>query len=83
MGYKIGLDFGTTNSTLSYIDSSGNLETFRYPGPAGSDYIPSCVAITKNKTNESVRIGREALRIAGNEDTEFYKDIKMILPRPQ
>lgn len=81
MGYKIGLDFGTTNSTLSYIDGSGNLETFRYPGPAGTDYIPSCVAYTKN--DKYIRIGREALRVAANSDTEFYKNMKMVLPRPE
>lgn len=81
MGYKIGLDFGTTNSTLSYIDNSGNLETFRYPGPAGTDYIPSCVAYSKN--NKYIRVGREALRVAANEDTEFYKNMKMTLPRPK
>lgn len=83
MVYKIGLDFGTTNSTLSYIDSSGNLETFRFPGPSGTDYIPSCVSITKSKSTESIRIGREALRVAGNDETEFYKNIKMVLPRPK
>ncbi len=83
MGYRIGLDFGTTNSTLSYIDQSGNIETFRYPGPAGTDYIPSCVAFTKNRNSEVTRIGREALRVAGSEGTEFYKDMKMVLPRPE
>ncbi len=81
MGYKIGLDFGTTNSTLSYIDNSNNLETFRYPGLAGTDYIPSCVAYTKN--DKYIRVGREALRVAGNSDTDFYKNMKMILQRPQ
>ena len=81
MGYKIGLDFGTTNSTLSYIDNSGNLETFRYPGLAGTDYIPSCVAYTKN--DKYIRVGREALRVAGNSDTDFYKNMKMTLQRPQ
>ncbi|GIW23608.1 MAG: hypothetical protein KatS3mg068_2615 [Candidatus Sericytochromatia bacterium] len=82
MGYKIGLDFGTTNSIISYIDASKNLQTFKYPGPSGTDYIPSCLAITKNKNSEIVRIGREALRVAGTDNTEYYKDMKMILPRP-
>jgi len=83
MGYKIGLDFGTTNSTLSFINTSGSLETFRFPGLGGIDYIPSCVAYTKNKKNETIRVGREALRVAANENTEFYKDMKMVLPRPK
>lgn len=81
MKYKIGLDFGTTNSTLSYIDEAGNLETFRYPGPSGTDYIPSCTAYNKN--NKFIRIGREALRVAANTDIEFYKNFKMVLPRPK
>lgn len=81
MGYKIGLDFGTTNSTLSYIDDAGNIETFRYPSLSGTDYIPSCVAYSK--ASKFIRIGREALRVAGNTDTEFYKNVKMVLPRPK
>lgn len=81
MKYKIGLDFGTTNSTLSYIDEAGNIETFRYPGLSGTDYIPSCAAYSKN--NKFVRIGREALRVAANKDIDFYKNLKMILPRPK
>src|SRR5690606_40433923 len=83
MSYKIGLDFGTTNSTLSYIDNAGKLETFRYPGPAGTDYIPSCVAFSGKGKKHIIRIGREALRVAGNTDVEFYKNMKMVLPRPQ
>lgn len=79
--YKIGLDFGTTNSILSYINDSGNLETFRYPSVSGADYIPSCVSYDKNK--DFIRIGRDAFRIAGDQSTEFYKDMKMMLPQPE
>lgn len=83
MAYKIGLDFGTTNSILSYINTSGDLETFKYPAVSGSDYIPSCVAYDKKKDKNLFRIGRESLRIAGNSDIDFYKNLKMILPRPK
>ncbi|MFN8670718.1 MAG: Hsp70 family protein [Candidatus Sericytochromatia bacterium] len=79
--YKIGLDFGTTNSILSYINTSNNLETFKYPGVSGTDYIPSCVSYDQNK--DITRIGRDAFRIAGDKSTDFYKDLKMFLPRTE
>jgi len=83
MGYKIGLDFGTTNSIVSYIDNSKNFQTFKYPSLSGTDYIPSCLSIDKSKSTEVIRIVREALRVAGFENIEYYKDMKMILPRPR
>ncbi len=40
MGIAIGLDFGTINSVVSYIDAAGGLETFRQNG---SPLIPSAI----------------------------------------
>jgi molecular chaperone DnaK len=40
----IGLDFGTTNSIISYLNSNGEPETYSCPPPDGSKYIPSFIA---------------------------------------
>ena len=79
MGYKIGVDFGTTNSTVAYVDGGNEPMAFRYPGPDGADYIPSCVAYESDGT---VRIGRAALGLAGDPDVVFCNNFKMILPQP-
>jgi len=77
MGYKIGVDFGTTNSTVSFVNSSNVLEAFRYPGPEGYEYIPSCVAY---ENNGAIHIGRAALDIAADPEVIFCNNLKMILP---
>lgn len=78
MGYKIGIDFGTTNSMVSYINSSNRLEALEYPGPElGVKYIPSCVAY---EPDGSVSIGLAALTVAGNPGVIFCNNMKMILP---
>ncbi len=40
--YKIGLDFGTTNSIISYWEKD-QLEAFQYGGENGTKYIPSFI----------------------------------------
>ncbi|MBT9132581.1 MAG: Chaperone protein DnaK [Firmicutes bacterium] len=77
MGYKIGIDFGTTNSTVAFVNSANVLEAFRYPGPGGDEYIPSCAAYEKNG---NISIGRAALDIAGDPEVTFCNNFKMILP---
>lgn len=77
MGYKIGIDFGTTNSTVSYVNSSNELKTFRYPSIEAYEYIPSCVAY---ETDGSISIGRSALTLAGIPGVTFCNNLKMILP---
>lgn len=42
--YRIGLDFGTTNSIISYLTPNGELEAFPYPAPDGPKYIASFIA---------------------------------------
>ena len=79
MGYKIGMDFGTTNSTVAYLDESNELEAFRYPGPEGYEYVPSCVAYDE----DGVHIGRDALMLAGESEVLFCDNFKMILPLPE
>jgi molecular chaperone DnaK len=77
MPYKIGVDFGTTNSTVAFVNDAHTLEAFRYPGPAGNEYIPSCVAYEKDG---SIALGRGALALAGDPDVIFCDNFKMILP---
>ncbi len=77
MGYKIGMDFGTTNSTVSYLSNSGAPEAFEFPKVDGYKYIPSCVVY---EPDGNVHIGRSALDYAGDPDAVFCSNLKMILP---
>ncbi|MCW3488690.1 Hsp70 family protein [Dethiobacter alkaliphilus] len=77
MGHKIGIDLGTTNSTVAFVNTSNTLEAFRYPGPSGYEYIPSCVAYEEDG---SISIGRAALNKAGEAGVIFCDNFKMILP---
>jgi len=77
MGYKIGIDFGTTNSTVSYVDETKGLVAFKFPGPEGHEYIPSCIAYLEDG---EVCVGRAALDYAGDDSVTFCSDLKMVLP---
>ena len=53
----IGLDFGTTNSILSYFNSaSKTIEAWKIGGSDGENYIPSCISLIDN----DIFIGEEA-----------------------
>ena len=56
MAIAIGLDFGTTNSVVTYADEHGNLKTYR--GAGGSPLIPSVIYF---KTKDDYVIGRKAI----------------------
>jgi molecular chaperone DnaK len=80
MGYKIGMDFGTTNSTVAYINSnSQHPEAFKFPGPSGYDYIPSCVVY---REEDRISIGRAAFDHIDEPEAMFCNNLKMILPMP-
>ena len=77
---KIGLDFGTTNSILSFLGSSGVPEAYSYPPPEGEKYIPSFIAYD----SEGIEIGSAARKIAVFEPSvETYGNFKMRLPLPE
>lgn len=79
-GYKIGLDFGTTNSIISYLGKMGEPEAFQYGGPDGQKYIPSFIAYDEG----FVEIGMAARTTAANQpDVESYGNFKMRLPLPE
>ena len=77
---KIGIDFGMTNSTISYYDdtkkeSSEALIIFRTD--AGSnEYIPT--VITYNK-NGSVSIGKTAKASLTKHSVDAYENFKLLL----
>jgi len=73
----IGLDFGTTNSTISYYNPvTRALDGFRH-GAAGNDYIPTVIAYNKNKADDIV-IGSVAKN--GSRDRfEVYEHFKLRL----
>lgn len=75
---KLGLDFGTTNSTLAFFDSSRKaLECYRMRGASGSPYIPSHVRF--DRQDGSVEIGRAARKSLGDEDYQVFSGFKMLL----
>lgn len=57
MGKEIGIDFGTTNTVVSYVNKRGKLRPLRYEG---NDVIPSVIYfLTKNE----YEIGKRARRL--------------------
>jgi molecular chaperone DnaK len=80
MSYSIGLDFGTTNSIISYLDK-GELTTYKYGSPGSQqEYIPSFVAYEE----DDIEIG-QAAKITKSNDTnvESYGNFKMQLPEKE
>lgn len=81
MAFKIGMDFGTTNSTVAYINpETKQVEAFKYPPVEGVEYIPSCVAYGEDN---QVFIGSAATPSFFDEDAAVLcSNMKMILPMP-
>ncbi len=77
MGYNIGIDFGTTNTTVSFLEDEKHLDAFRYPDPRGYQYIPSCVVY---ETEDKPLVGWAAYQEAANNKIIFCNNIKMYLP---
>ena len=75
--YVVGLDFGTTNSILSfYNDQTKNVDSWRMGGVDGVSYIPSFLYIEEEETT----IGDEAKEnVLYGEDVESYSKFKILL----
>lgn len=74
MPVKVGLDFGTTTSILSYLDGS-ELSAFHYGGKSGgTPYIPSVVAYMP----KSLFTGQLAVHML-TEGASLYRYFKMLL----
>ena len=80
MSYYIGLDFGTTNSIISYLDK-GELTTYKYGSPGSQqEYIPSFVAYEE----DDIEIGQAAkITKSNNPNVESYGNFKMQLPEKE
>lgn len=76
MRVKAGLDFGTTTSTLSFMED-GTLRPFRYGGDTGrgTPYVPTAIAYFE----DDLQIGQFALDYS--EDATLHRFFKMALPR--
>jgi molecular chaperone DnaK len=65
MGRNIGIDLGTTNSCISYLEGT---EPVIIPNPEGSRVIPSMVALTRDKKRIFGNIAKRQF-ITNNENT--------------
>jgi len=65
MAVNIGIDLGTTNSCISYLEGK---ETMVVPNPEGSRVIPSIIALDKNKKRIFGNIAKRQF-ITNNENT--------------
>lgn len=79
---KIGIDFGTTYSTICYVDESfqpgdGNY-LLPYETGAGDTLIPTVVAYHIDDNTE-VLVGREALDMVDNPEYHVCRHFKMLL----
>ncbi|MCP4349530.1 MAG: Hsp70 family protein [Desulfobacterales bacterium] len=74
--FNLGLDFGTTTSILTY-QTDQNLESFKFGGAKGTEYIPSCVSIDKN--DQTIEIGPSAYENQGDNYFEVFTNFKMLL----
>lgn len=79
MAFRIGMDFGTTNSTVGYINpDTKQVEAFKYPPVVGFEYIPSCVAYGEDN---QVFVGSAATHSFRDEEADVLcSNMKMILP---
>ena len=75
---KIGIDFGTTNSTLSYVNPENNaLECYKMGRAGGAEYIPSFISYEKE--GNAVGIGDAARLRQADDDYMVFSRFKMLL----
>ena len=72
---KIGIDFGTTNSKISYVDN-GEVKMFNMGGAGQDAYIPSAVAYSRS--DNEIGVGRAA-KEKDSTDWEVCQWFKMLL----
>ena len=73
---NLGLDFGTTNSILSFYNRSNNyVDTYKLDGNAGANYIPSVVAFDDG----DISIGEVAKNSIDDEFVSVYSRFKILL----
>ncbi len=88
--HRIGLDFGTTNSILSYHDAeSGMLRCFHHAA-GDTDYVPTVIAYEMRRGMPSILIGKAARllgegaeHVCGHFKLRLGKDFDALLPGKQ
>lgn len=76
---RIGVDFGTTNSAICFLDENKIVQAIPFGNAANAvNYIPSCVAI-QSGASSAVRIGRPAKLKFGQAGWDVYTNFKMLL----
>lgn len=76
---KIGIDFGTTNSIISYYDPDQNILK-EYKVSAGNDaYIPSVVAYGTRHGKKEILYGKQARSRIGSKKYDVFQQFKLFL----
>lgn len=75
MGAIIGLDFGTTNSILSYMDGK-DIVSYKFGGSEGTNYIPSFLTVDDGHIDIGIQAKENA---ADNNGIVIYARFKMML----
>ena len=75
---KIGLDFGMTNSTISFYDAESNGLINFQPDAAVNAYIPTIISYNNNKLDE-IFIGRAAKANILSKSFDTYENFKLLL----
>lgn len=75
---KIGIDFGTTNSAVCYLDEHQEPQAMSFGGAQGGNYSPSCVAFPTSQ-GDNTYIGRNALHKLGMKNYQVYSNFKLLL----
>ena len=84
MAMAIGLDFGTTNSVVSYVDAAGKLRTFKQNGspliPSAiyfktkDEYVTGQAALSLGEKNPNRKISGFKMRLSDRRDQIVYED---------
>ncbi len=75
---KLGLDFGTTNCTLSYFDPSNKtLKCYQMSDAGSLPYIPSFIRFSNE--DDTIEIGKGAKISQGDKDYQVFSGFKMLI----
>lgn len=81
-GVTVGIDFGTNYTKIARYKGDGQFELFKFPGPSGTEYIPTTVSYRQKGNEVLVSIGASALIdfITYHQNTRLATRIKLFLP---
>src|SRR5262245_24776213 len=76
--YYVGIDLGTTFSTLAYVDNSGNVEALRLPD--GAFAMASAVYF---RSHDDIVVGNEAIQYAVLHPDRVAQEFKREIGNPE